>query len=308
MDSHSALTTSAGLLPPELTSVLPALSEPMRSVYKAQLQVIQMLENPVMIEAQSDLVLAHLDSAVAVPSAATGQIVRTGAVLITYQLFLAYAFVVYQEDRNREQLEKAINEFVSKLISDMFASAAAVGTAFDPQLLALSMSAAYRTRLAQDGPGVVSRVIGFFFDRSKAAAARKAYLDTAFRVVGKAARRSYFRGHGQHLVDFLKRHEAEIIELAVKRRILSSSQLAFVWIICSLPVIGGVSGVTYLTGLSGSVLGIIWRAIVWGGTVYITGVMSIFAVYPWLVRRITENRLHRIYRHLEGQPVLLGPA
>src|SRR5262245_21811371 len=150
MDSHSALTTSAGLLPHELTSVLPALSEPMRSIYKAQLQVIHMLENPGMIEAQSDLVLAHLDSVViAIPSAATEQIVRTGAVLITYQLFLAHAFVVYQEDRNREQLQGAIEDLVSKLINDMCASAAAAGKTFDPKLVTASVVATSVKRLAQ---------------------------------------------------------------------------------------------------------------------------------------------------------------
>jgi hypothetical protein len=315
--SDDALTRSAGLLPLELKTIRLELSEPTRSIYQAQLKVILLLDDPGMIESQSDLVLAHLDDAVAAAPDAMDKIARTGALLITHQLFLSYAFVVYQETGNRAKLEEAIEDFVSNLVTDICVSAAEAGKTFNPKYIIVSVLDAFKQRLAQDGAEFISRVIGFFFGRKRAAAARKAYLDVTFRMGGKAARRAYFRGNGQHLVDFLKRHESEIVELAVERsrfdssdtsNILSSEQRAFIWIASLLPPILGVWFVVYLTGWGESFWGVIGLIIVGGITACVIGGLSISVGRLWLVRKITETRLHRMYRHLAGKRVSFGPT
>lgn len=314
--STNSLSKMSTLLPVELVALIPELPNPTRSVYQAQLNVIRLLEKPEMLEAQSDLVLSYLDQAIALsPVEAKERLARSGALLIGHQLFLAYAFVNYEETQNSARLEEAVTEFVSNVVTDMAVAATEAGKTLNTDTIINDVLDSVGTRVKQDGKEFFSEIVHFLFGIFRNGTARIEFLDMAFRVVGKAARRPYFRGNGQHFVDLLKRHESEIIELAVKRarfgssetsKILSAGQLAFVTIGSSIPMLLALSGSIFLTGFPHSFWGFLWRMFIWGPITYVVGNNTIGSMFRWLVRKTTENRLRRIYCHLEGRNVPLG--
>ncbi len=320
-----ALTKLTSQLPLDVTSVLPALSEPMRHLYKAQLEAINMIDHPEMIEAQTDLVLEYLDDAiVSAKREEIGRIARTGALLMTYQLFLAHAYVVFQKDGSQGRLNEAVEDFASKLANDMCIGAAEAGKTLNSKEVIEAILGAARKRFEQDGEAFFKKAFNAMFGLSRAEVARRAYLDAAFRAVAKVARRAYFRGNGRHLVDFLKRHEADIVDLAVARsrpsfrerftklpdswKFLSSGMLAWAWLVSFLPAMAAVAGSIYLTGLGESFWGYAWRVPLWLVALMIVGATTQPFFYRWAVKRMVENRLRRIYRRLEGKSVLVGHA
>ena len=199
-NSISRSHSQSELIPVDLTEMLPTMQEPMRSIFSAQLSVINALENPGLIEVQTDLILAHLDeAAISAQSNDVGKIARTGSLLITYQLFIASSFVLFQQNKNRQLLINAIDEFASKLAVDICTSAAEAGKTLNPITVSSSILDAFKKRIQEDGNKFFSRIIKFISDKSKATTAKNSYLDATVRVAGKVSRRRYFNRNGQHL-------------------------------------------------------------------------------------------------------------
>jgi hypothetical protein len=298
-----------GWIPISLKTIEQELPEPISSIYKAQMAVIQAVEKPHMIEGLIDLVLARLDHAVPLDPMTSGdQIVKLGALSISHLLFLSNAWVVYYETGNQKLLEDACVEFAGRLANDICVSALQAGKTFQPKLIAIAILDTVAKNFKCNGKKFFEQIVRSLFGRSKAKTARREYLSLVVRVLGKAARRKYFFGKGQHLVDFLKRHESDILTQDLKEKVLSSREQLRVWAtLILLPVIVAL-GLIIITGFGGTVWGHIWRIGLWGGTFIIAFALALGPLRSWLLKSRFENIIKKIYSQLEGQKVSLGPT
>jgi hypothetical protein len=265
------------------TTFTQTLPDPQWTLFRRELDVLLLVQTPVIIEHQCDELLDDCARLVNTRQMAADDVALYAVKGIVHRFHVALAFVHYQEHLEKNRLQSEITDIVSQ-VADQLLSIAALATV---AVAAYSSAGGAAAALAVT-PDIVAnlnqriqpeKVNEFFsstargflarvFGRRRLKTAKSACLDALLRVAEKAAGRAYLRHRAHLLADLLRQHEPAIHDLVEERTkgslaTLPSSARIFVAGVSVLPSALALATLIAFTGLGSSFFAVIWRVCAW---------------------------------------------